>query len=82
MQELQDALYKQQGRWKRWLWGYGIQHAYEISFHSDNVADKDVAPIHVTALNQIAIRDAAQAILDNKRTSMDSEYGDACGEYP
>ncbi|KAK3656793.1 hypothetical protein LTR56_002774 [Elasticomyces elasticus] len=31
MHALQDALYKQQGQWKRWLWGYGIQHAYEIS---------------------------------------------------
>ena len=30
MQAVQDALYQQQGRWKRWLWGYGILRAEEI----------------------------------------------------
>ncbi len=30
MQAVQDALYQQQGRWKRWLWGYDIQGAQEI----------------------------------------------------
>ncbi|KAK3638716.1 hypothetical protein LTR56_006723 [Elasticomyces elasticus] len=82
MHALQDALYKQQGQWKRWLWGYGIQHAYEISFHFDNVAEKAVAPICVTALDQNAIRDAAQATLDNKPTGSDYEYGDTCWGPP
>ncbi|KAK4966742.1 hypothetical protein LTR42_011053 [Elasticomyces elasticus] len=78
MYALQDALYKQQGQWKRWLWGYAIQHAYEISFHFDNVAKKAVAPICVTALDQNAIRDAAQATLNNQPTKADYEHGDAC----
>lgn len=30
MQAVQDALYQQQGWWKRWLWGYGIRSAQEI----------------------------------------------------
>ncbi|KAK5714942.1 hypothetical protein LTR15_010358 [Elasticomyces elasticus] len=85
MQALQDALYKQQGRWKRWLWSYGIQEAREIKaryFHFDNIAEKSVAPICVTMLQATAIRDMAQATLDDKPPPVVYENEDACNGDP
>ncbi|KAK5723130.1 hypothetical protein LTR17_014000 [Elasticomyces elasticus] len=82
MQVLQDALYMQQGRWKRWLWGYGIQEAREVKashFHFDDVAEKSLAPICVTALQAAAIRDNAQAALDSKPPQRAYDNNDACG---